>query len=114
MTDRLDELKASKIDRNLQFLQLLESEERKRDRAGLYNPFSTERYNLKRAFGDFIKPDGEVTVSMDDFNALRNMPTFKRNYWQGGVSSPRNTAKGLVTMVAMQEISLIISTLKMF
>lgn len=94
MTDRLDELKASKIDRNLQFLQLLESEERKRDRAGLYNPFSTERYNLKRAFGDFIKPDGEVTVSMDDFNALRNMPTFKRNYWQGGGEFTSEYGKG--------------------
>ena len=94
MTDRLDELKASQIDRNLQFLQLLESEERKRDRAGLYNPFSTERYNLKRAFGDFIKPDGEVTVSMDDFNALRNMPTFKRNYWQGGGEFTSEYGKG--------------------
>lgn len=84
MTDRLDELKASQIDRNLQFLQRLESEERKRDRAGLRNPFSTEAYNLKRSLGDMLQPDGELSLSMDDFNALRNMPTFKRNYWQGG------------------------------
>jgi len=94
MTDRLDELKASQIDRNLQFLQLLESEERKRDRAGLRNPFSTEAYNLKRSFGDMLKADGEVTVSMDDFNALRNMPTFKRNYWQGGGEFTSEYGKG--------------------
>ena len=94
MTDRLDELKESQIDRNLQFLQLLESEERKRDRAGLWNPLSTEKYNLKRAFGDMIKADGEVTVSMDDFNALRNMPTFKRNFWQGGGEFTSEYGKG--------------------
>ena len=94
MTDRLDELKASKIDRNLQLLQLLESEERKRDRAGLWNPFSTEAWNLKRSFGDMIKADGEVSLSMDDFNALRNMPTFKRNYWQGGGEFTSEYGKG--------------------
>jgi hypothetical protein len=93
MTDRLDELKASQIDRNLQFLQKLESEERKRDRAGKWNPLSTEAWNWKRQFGDLM-PDGEVTVSMDDFNALRNMPTFKRNFWQGGGEFTSEYGKG--------------------
>lgn len=98
MSDLLTELQDEKNARDLSFFQTLNraSQDRFDRTTGIFdgrrdgkwgtlaNPLSTDYWDLKREIGDLLKKDGEVTLSLDDFNAIRNLPTLKRNYWKGG------------------------------
>ena len=102
MSDLLTELQNEKNARDLSFFQTLNRASRDRfDRSqGLIpsgtipNPFSTDYWDFKRDIGDHFTRDAEVTVSLDDFNAIRNLPTLKRNYFKGGGQFTEEAGEG--------------------
>jgi len=108
MSDLLTELQAEKTARDLSFFQTLNraSQDRFDRSTGILsgrrdgewgtpsNILSTDYWDLKRKIGDLAKKDGEVTLSVDDFNAIRNLPTLKRNYWKGGGKYTEESGEG--------------------
>lgn len=102
MSDLVTELQNAKNARDLSFFQTLNRASRDRfDRSqGLIpsgtipNPFSTDYWDFKRDIGDQFTRDAEVTVSLDDFNAIRNLPTLKRNYFKGGGQFTEEAGEG--------------------
>lgn len=94
MSDLLTELQNDRLLRDTRLMQTLDRAQDDITSKRYNNPLSREFWNLKRDIGDAFRRDSEVTLSLDDFNALRNLPTIKRNYWKGGAEFDTQSGKG--------------------
>lgn len=94
MSDLLTELQNDRLLRDTRLMQTLDRAQDDITSKRYTNPLSREFWNLKRDLGDAFNRDSEVTLSLDDFNALRNLPTLKRNYWTGGGEFDMQSGKG--------------------
>lgn len=94
MSDLLTELQNERTLRDTRLMQTLDRAQDDITSKRYKNPLSREFWNLKRDIGDVFTRDSEVTLSLDDFNALRNLPTLQRNYFKGGGEFQTESGKG--------------------
>ena len=94
MSDLLTELQNDKLLRDTRLMQTLDRAQDDITSKRYKNFLSPEFWDFKRNIGDWTNRDSEVTLSVDDFNALRNLPTLKRNFWKGGGEFDMQSGKG--------------------
>ena len=117
MSDLLTELQNERTLRDTRLMQTLDRAQDDITSKRYKNPLSREFWNLKREIGDVFKRDSEVTLSLDDFNALRNLKeaeNFRRSQEKVQDLTAHITVLMILSIISMLKMLLSMGTAELF